>query len=176
MVQIQKIKKTAGDYEGIDFVLKARMGKGLYPSNRNLENLLFDGAAWWATDGHRLHYYYANNTDMEPGVYRLISKDKNTVVLDPAPEVNYPDITVLSFWRGYDPKWNIGINTKTSKGANLSQSYTKIIRNMEEDETIDFNFLNDLPEDEYTVYSHGARLPLCFANHNKGAVIMPLKV
>ena len=37
---------------------------------------LFDGACFWATDGHRVHYYYVKNNELDPGIYEIVSRIK----------------------------------------------------------------------------------------------------
>jgi hypothetical protein len=170
MLKIEKIKKIKGDYEGMNFVLSAMSND---ETRKNLNTVLWDGSCYWATDGHRIHYYYAKDTYAEIGVYNLVSKDKSTIVLEKTEEFKYPDITMLNIFRNNGPEWELSINTE---GAGLPISYAKIIRKMADDEAIDFKFLEALPPDNYKVYSHGSRYCLCFANGNKGAGIMPLKV
>lgn len=175
MLTIEKIKKVQGDYEGMQFVLLA-MSKD--ETRKNLQAVLFDGACYWATDGHRLHYYYARDTRADVGVYKLVSRDKGTIVLDKTDDIKYPDITVLTLFRNNGPKWEIEIETRENKWGNNSgpsYAYTKIIRQMAEDETINFEYINALPPDHYHVYGHGPKDCICFANSNKGAAIMPMR-
>jgi hypothetical protein len=176
MLKIERIKKVEGDYEGLSFVLRALDPDepGRYP-----RFILWDGSCYWGTDGKRLHYYYAKSSNPEIGTYKLISKDKNTIVLDKVENIKYPDITVLPLFRNNGPKWEIEVNLNENQNEGqyaLSTAYTKIIRKMEEDETLNFDFIKNLPLDKYTVYSHGSKDPICFANGNKGAAIMPMRV
>ena len=177
MLKIEKMKKTTGDYEGLSFVLGAMTKE---ETRKNLQAILWDGSCYWATDGHRIHYYYANDNRAEVVVYTLASKDKNTIILEKNEDIKYPDITVLTLFRNNGPKWELEINTTpghnvTNMGA-CSRAYTQVIRHMEEDETLNFEYIKALPPDHYTVYFHGPKDCLCFANGNKGAAIMPMRV
>jgi hypothetical protein len=170
MLKIDKIKKVHGDYEGLSFVLGAKTKDD---TRKNLDCILWDGSCYWATDGYRLHYYYAIDNSAEVGVYKLVSKDKNTIVLDKDNGIKYPDITCLTLFKNKGPQWELDINTNND---NLSIPYSKIIRNMEPEKTINFDYFKALPPDHYTVYSHGTKDCICFANSNKGAAIMPMRV
>jgi len=176
MYKIEKNKNPGlDDYEGMAFVMAA-MAKDPYPNNLH-ERIMFDGACFWATDGHRVHYYYVHNNDFVPGVYEIVSKDKKTVVINKKEDVIYPDISSLDFFRGL-PKWNVEIETSAKDNIKMSRSreYTKIVRRFPSNQTINFEFFESLPPDSYTVYYYGPEKIIGFSNHSKGAGIMPLRV
>jgi hypothetical protein len=176
MLKIEKIKNVEGDYEGLNFVIKAMTND---KTRKNIAAVLWDGACYWATDGNRLHYYYAKKNDVPVGVYTLVSRDKNTIVLDKNDDIRYPDISVLTMFRKNDPIYELEIDTRSNRyfdqmGA-CSTEYSKIIRRMADDETLNFEYIKQLPPDHYTVYAYGPKDCICFANTNKGAAIMPMK-
>ena len=182
MYKIEKNKnRLLDDYEGVAFVIAA-IGKE--EDRKNLYNrVLFDGACFWGCDGHRVHYYYVHNNAFDPGVYQVVSKDKNTVILKKAAVrkkaiETFPDISKLEIF-SKTPKWSIEIKTDYSTGdreMTKSVEYAKIVKRLFRGITINYKFFSDLPLGSYTVYSYGPESLVGFCNQNKGAAIMPLRI
>jgi hypothetical protein len=176
MLKIEKQKTAKDDYAGVEFVLKATTKD---QTRLNLNNVFFDGACFWGTDGQRMHYYYMNNTDIALGAYEVISKDKKTIVLDKS-DLTYPDIFMLIkdlIYKKDREEIEIGLDKNIQ---NTSIAYSKIIKRLPDnngrEETLNFKFLEDLLPDNYTACITGYGDPVWLGNHNKGAALMPLRI
>jgi len=177
MFKIEKNKNSLlDDYDGMAFVMAA-MAKEESPRYKIHNRVMFDGACFWGVDGHRVHYYYVQNNNFDPGIYEVVGKDKKSIVLNKVDGI-FPDITQLEIFRK-KPKWSMEIKTDYTTGdRDMSRSveYAKVIKRMHRGNTINYKFFSDLPLDSYTVYSYGPERMIGFCNHNKGAGIMPLRV
>jgi len=192
MIEINKERYSfRDDYAGLLFVLKWTQTKKQYygKNSFNLGNVMFDGVCFWGTDGCRLHYYYMKNTDIEPGVYTVIKRDDKSIILDRTDEgfQGFPQIArLIMFTAEYE--WSLSISLSDNKylkvnklqegklrnRQQLVREYSRLIKKMQEDVTVDFQFFADLPAGAYEIYYYGDREMIGVCGEDKGAIIMPM--
>jgi hypothetical protein len=177
MIKIVKNKRLlVDDYEGILFVLKATAPKEKNSyKNNGLQEVMFDGACLWGTDGKRIHYYYLQQNVFKPGVYH-VNKGKEMVILEEI-DRRFPDVFRLSIFNN-SPTSNFKMRMfkEDADRAIQSTEYSKIIKRLDDNYTINMQYFLDLGLGEYTVYHYGSEDAIGFCGEYKGAVIMPMRI
>jgi hypothetical protein len=187
MIEINKGRYSLrDDYAGVLFVIKGTNQIKYQPDYRksfDLKNIMFDGACFWGTDKYRLHYYYMKDTDIEPGIYQVVKRDDKKITLDKTYEgfQGFPQIARLAMFTT-PPEWNFSITLSINhqkKGRlkdhqNMVIEYSRLIKKMPEDVTVDFQFFSDLPPGDYEVYYYGDRKMIGICGEDKGSAVMPM--
>lgn len=160
-------------HDGIKFLNKARS-----KSTKEIHAiglLLFDPPHLVATDGHRIHCFVVDE--------EIFTRDHHYEVINiTSTEAHLGDIGELkdTFRDGWRRVWPDGLYTAldgsyATSGRDMSESYTKIIRHMEADETINFAYYKDLALMEHCEVGFYCGNPV-FKAGKMGAVILPAKV
>ncbi|KKL48004.1 hypothetical protein LCGC14_2329870 [marine sediment metagenome] len=131
-------------------------------------HVLNDGSFWWATDGHRLHGLDLDGFG-KPGIWKVIIKTKAQIVLQldhkKTLEDNFPDVYYP--W----PQHHIFTVITCPYIKDISPAYTKIIRAMNDNQTVRYGYVEDVISGDYwTAYIYGEDLPIAFENNNKLAI------
>jgi len=150
------------DFKNLRWVLKVSEGWGL-------KLLLIEDGQAIKTDGHRVHICHLHQTYPD-GLYEILSNHQHRLLLGKPQEVKkFPD------WKSAIPA-HIDFNEiKNLQGD--SQGYSKVIRQMDPEETLDYRYFADLGKDNfYTGYIYDKKKPVIFLNFDwtRVAVIMPM--
>ena len=126
-----------------------------------------------ATDGQRLHHLKFDQ-DIADGYYKIAKRTKSAMLLTCSGDKDwsvYPKCEELLA----KPEGDSFVVIQ--KENNSSWAMTKIIRAMK-DNSIDYNFLNDVLSDgnAYDVTVVGETRPIHFESGNKTAIIMPVRI
>jgi len=160
-------------HDGIKFVNKAR-SKDVKQIHA-LGYILFDPPYLVATDGHRVH-----NFVVDEEIFTALHHYE--VINITSTEAHLGDIGELkdNFREGWQGIWPSGLygaldGSYATAGRDMSESYTKIIRHLEADKTINFAYYKDLALMEHCEigFWNGN---LVFKAGKMGAVILPAKV
>ena len=164
---IKKVPKTPGDFEQVEFVMRARCQDR---EILNLFNILkIEDGKIYATDGHRIHFSDLFGEYLD-GNYRFLAKKSGQFIFEKCNE-KFPDVkSVLPNLEGCAPDYEIDF------GAHEASGICQIIRNMSNDFGINYDFLKDLREYFMVYLLKDPESGIYFANPNKGAMIMPLKL
>ena len=151
------------DFKNLRWVLKVSEGWGV------LNLLLIEDGQAIKTDGHRIHICHLHQTYPD-GLYEILSNHQHRLLLGKPQEVKkFPD------WKSAIPA-HIDFNEiKNLQGD--SQGYSKVIRQMDPEETLDYRYFADLGKDNfYTGYIYDKKKPVIFLNFDwtRVAVIMPM--
>jgi hypothetical protein len=166
-LMIKKVPKTPGDFEQVEFVMRARcQDRGRV----NLYNLFeIEDGKIYATDGHRVHFAEFSGEYLG-GVYRFLAKKSGQFIFEKCGE-EFPDCKrVLPNLDGCSGDYEIDF------GAHEASGICQIIRNMSNDFGINYDFLKDLREYFVVYLPKDPQSGIYFSNPNKGAMIMPLKL
>jgi hypothetical protein len=185
MLKIEKVKNVAGDYEQLLFCEKAMMGKE--DTRNNLKNIKIDCGIAVTTDGHRLHMAELF-MDYPDGIYKVVSRDKNAFILEEDKEVTWPDYMKVfpehKDFKEVDMYFSGYRGEKEKAAYYLSNNYTRLVREMPEDITLNISFLEDfLGNEPYTAFIYDGKnvhnqstSPVCFRNHTKLVLVMPVRI
>ena len=131
------------------------------------------------TDGNRLHIA-KGFPDKPDGFYEIIKNTKVLIVLkeldlEETENKRFPDIDSVLPDKSKDPIWN-GIETNGLSWA--STCYTKIVRKMSDNTTINFEYLKDVLSSEvyFNISQYREEGPIIFENDNCFALIMPMYI
>ena len=131
------------------------------------------------TRQNRLHFYYPFGNIGIPGqTYKVASKTSNIIFLEEDDTVKFPDIYCLSFFHR-TPKWSLDISISGERDSIMidrSHEYTRVIRRIKREQTLNFGYFSDLPPGKYSVHNFGDGDVTGFCNGDKGALIMPMKI
>ena len=131
------------------------------------------------TDGNRLHIA-KGFPDKPDGFYKVVKNTEVLVVLkeldlEETENKRFPDIDSVLPDKSKDPIWN-GI--KVNGLSYASKCYTKIVRKMSDNTTINFEYLKDVLSSEvyFNISQYREEGPIIFENDNCFALIMPMYI
>lgn len=129
-----------------------------------------------ATDGHRLHEVNDLPCDAKDnGLYEVVKNNKTCVILKESEHTRFPDTDRVWPNQNKDPLWN-GIYVHSVLYA--SEQYTKIVRKMSDNTTINFNYFEQLLHSgvDFKVSQYEEQGPVLFENCECRALIMPMRL
>jgi len=132
-------------------------------------HVMNDGEYWWATDGHRLHGLDLDGFG-DPGVYKVVKNTKSQVILQKTEKTDFPDINAV--WPAHNDYTEI--DCYSSQGTSVA--YTKIVRQLESAQTLNYEYINDVLCDDFQAFIYGTDKPVAFLNTNKLALVMPMMI
>jgi len=121
------------DFNGFKWILKVltRESRQRVYSIIKIEKDLIVG-----TDGHRLHIYYPPSEPFPSGIYKVLVKTRTQITLEKVFGISYPD------WHNLLPaKENL---TEIKLSRIDSVGYTELVRQMNPDSTLTFDYFIDL--------------------------------
>jgi DNA polymerase III sliding clamp (beta) subunit (PCNA family) len=120
------------------------------------------------TDGHRAHWAELFNV-YAPGCYEFVKKSKTKIILRKV-DAQFPD------YRCCIPA-GAGEEIQVEPGAAAFRAYTRLVRAMSEDMTLDYKYFSEavLFADTITIMPDKMH-PLKFAGNGTGAIVMPHRV
>ena len=123
-----------------------------------------------ATDGHRLHIYRPQGLYLS-GSYKVLVKKNNQVILEKVSGINYPD------WRSLlIPK---GTPLEIQIGRIDSPGYTEIVRLMNKESTLKFEYFSDLASEMTKAFipaAPGEGITFENSDGSMKALIMPMRM
>jgi len=162
-----EIQKHDTNFESIRFVIRAMDKEKLTKYNC----IYVDDTKIETTNGHHLHRI-ENTIQLEPGFYTVTKNTKTKIILEKTDiRSRWPD-TDRVFPRGECKEIDIVFSN-----GNESIPYTKFIRELSEERTINFDYfeaLNDL--DHYTAKIFDDNQAILFENNIAKALIMPMRI
>ena len=163
------IEKYHTNYEKFLWVISARRHE---ETSHNLHLVCIKKNRVVCTDGNRLHLF-RHDREYKPGLYEVKAKDKKTIILQRLEDKEvYPNI-VKVVPRRFVKKISIKETKDMTRGAN----YTHVVRQMDEEETLDLNYYEDcVTEGEWLVKFSDSGGPVYFKNKDRTALIMPAKL
>jgi len=180
IIENSKQMATVGKaFNDLTWVLKARSSDD---TRKNMHFLEVKAGRFTCTDGHRLHTMRLLDDglplDQIPtdGLWEVVKIDKKNIVIRESEEgCQYPD------WEGTIPtkiaerKAEISMGGKTNPKGNL---FRNVYRILDETETMNFNFINDmfLDGDSWTVKFYEVHAAIAFENGNKKGIVMPMRI
>lgn len=129
------------------------------------------------TDGHRLHKAdMAFSDDVQPGLYRLVSKTRKLVVLELSdePVSSYPD------YKRVIPEIPAGTDADAVHltGCKVEKAYTATVRRMADNFTLNYKYFTEAISETDEVFitrkDHGG--PVVFRGVETLAVVMPMRM
>ena len=165
-----KITKEHPDFKGIRWAIRA---VGNEKSKRlALTHLLFTETEVVGCDGHRLHCYQLT-TNFPSGQYEVVKNDKKRGIelVSVHRAASYPDYDVVfpKSLRKAKPYQTTGMEGDESE---ISVWYTRMIRCMNSDETLNFYYYADIADLEFPVCFYvptSVYKPLFFTNFFGGS-------
>ncbi len=133
------------------------------------------------TDSKRLHYL-TTALDYEDGYYAILKRTKAIICLSRADDsgFEYPNIEDLIAINAVKETFSInGLDeSKEENSDHASQVTTLIIRQMDDEITVNFGFVLDALtcEDQFDIFVGDKDQPIKFKSENKVAVIMPIRM
>jgi hypothetical protein len=159
------------DFQGFKWVLKAISRE---PSLKIYDVIKIQQDLVVGTDGHRLHLYYTKE-EHPCGVFKVLVRQRSKLILEKVSDINFPD------WEHLLPKKE-EIEKELVISRINSQGYTELVRQMNPDTTLDFNYFMDL-DDSMTKVSATKDLltgtnGILFEDlsQTKKALIMPMRI
>ena len=152
------------DFHGFKWVLKVITKN----SSLNLNVLKIENDLIVSTDGHRMHVYYPS--ELYPsGVYKALVKTRTQIILEKVYGINYPAWRQLFFIK----------ETPLEIGRIDSTGYTEIVRAMNIESTLNFDYFIDLGSEMTKAFLPAKpKEGIFFENFDgsKKALIMPMRV
>lgn len=178
-------------YQGID---KVRFCIAAWNKNEDRHiPIKLENGRMTATDGHRLHEVNDLPCDAKNnGLYEVVKNNKTCVILKESEYTRFPDTDRV--WPNQDKQWVVGSERAGSfiwdypaplwdgihvySALYASNHYTHIVRNMSDNTTINFNYLEALLHSgiDFKVSQYEEQGPVLFDNHECRALIMPMKL
>ena len=154
------------DFYGFKWVLKI-LPKKSYPI---LDILKIENDLAVSTDGHRLHIYRTQGL-FSAGTYKVLVKTRTQIILEKVFGVTYPD------WRQALAIKGTPLEIKI--GRIDSPGYTEIIRTMNKESTLKFEYFSDLNSEMTKAFipaTPGGGITFENFDGSMKALIMPMKV
>lgn len=154
------------DLLGLYWVIKIIDLKHHIPT---ITHLLIKAGQAIATDGRRVHVYNLQN-NFPTGLYEIIIRQKTHIVLARSTEkhLGFPD------WKEAFPSHKDFTEVKT--WGDTSVSYSRVIREMDPDSTLNFKYFSDAIENnEFKIYLYKEDKAVAFEAYDKKALIMPMR-
>ena len=155
------------DFYGFKWVLKAITRE---MSSFKLDVLKIEEDLIVATDGHRLHIYRTQGL-FSAGIYQVLIKTRTKIILEKVFDVNYPEWHQVLIPKGTIEEMTIG--------SIDSPGYTEIVRAMNKESTLRFDYFSDLASEMTKVFIPAApKEGITFENFDGSmkALIMPMRV
>ncbi len=121
------------------------------------------------TDSHRIHIFYPDGL-YPSGTYKVLVKTRTKIILERVYGINYPNWHFVFIKKGTFETIEIGRVDSTG--------YTKIVRAMNEEQTLNFNYFIDLDSEMLKVsIPDTSKEGVFFENFDatKKALIMPMR-
>ena len=164
------IEKYHTNYEKFLWVISARRKE---ETSHNLHLVCIKKNRVVCTDGNRLHLF-RHDREYKPGLYE-VKQDKKSITLQRIEDKGYPDVTRV-FPRRFLKKIRITETKGMTRGVR-GANYTYVVRQMDENETLDLNYFEDcVTEGEWLVKFSDSGGPVYFKNKDRTALIMPAKL
>ena len=178
---IEKLNcKGDSTFHDLSWVIKA---KSKDESRYNLQGVYFDGEAFIATDGYRLHYALMDLENIpheiypkEKGVYEVVSANKKNITLRLSTDREFPDYTQVF------PNPRTFTNSRKCILGKTVTPLTTLARNafslFADKGCLNLKFLEDLAidDEEWEIFFINHRSPVTFLNCSKLAIIMPVNI
>ena len=154
------------DFHGFKWVLKVLTRE---MSSFKLDVLKIENDLIVSTDGHRLHIYYTRGL-FSAGTYKVLIKTRTQIILEKVFGINYPE-----WHQVLTPKGTIG-EMKIERIDSVG--YTEIVRSMNKESTLRFDYFSDLASEMTKVFIPAtSEEGLTFENFDGSmkALIMPMR-
>jgi len=161
------LQRIHPDFWGFKWVLKT-VSADSPPMVRNVIEIQKDLIV--GTDDHRLHIYYTRE-EHPPGVFKLLVKQRFSLILEKVMDVKFPE------WQYVLPAKK-EIEKELKLRSINSVGYTVLVRQMEEDVTLRFNYFMDLDSSmiKVSIIKDNGGILFEDADGSKKALIMPMHV
>jgi len=161
------IKKQSPIFDDVHFIAQVAItDNSVGDANYRRHIVVTKGERWKliGTDGNRMHRVFI---DLDMGdfcpFYQVVSCNQQTIVLQPVEWVDYPDTTEIEQEDRQHYTFLVleagGFKTKTDKQIDFSQKYSKIIRMIDPENTLNYTFIQPLLNGVWTLFfprdSHG---------------------
>lgn len=166
------IEKKGSFMEFFDLMKWVLKAKGGDKATRGLHYIHIAKNRVVCCDGYVL-FYFRHNRTFKPGNYELKSMDKKSIVLSLVEDdPYYPTIS-----NAISRKKGRRFSFYQSELAKPGTFYTKVVRNMDENCSINYDYFSSMVTDgEWKVNISGEEGPVIFRNCEKTAVISPMKL
>lgn len=129
-----------------------------------------DNGMMQATDGHRMHQA---QTEYSAGIYEILKKTRSEVILAPCADKklsDYPEVSrVIPSTDGIDPI--------EKSHASVWQEYTRTVRAMQDDMTLDYDYFAEALSATDEIYITGSKFaPAVFTGCGTLAAVMPCRL
>lgn len=173
--QVLQAKTTGGFFSALNWVFKAAWKEDNRTRHFFYRILRVEEEAIMSTDGRRLHLYRCRQNLIPPGDWTVLQLTREIAVLSRYGDLQSPD------WKNTFPKEpatrSLHLNLWIPQKKNLSVPYTKLLRAMPADLSVDLAFLEDLRGFDWEVRFYEGdheRTMLHFLNGAKEALVMDL--
>ena len=183
MERITLTKKDT-DFQGVHWALQARAkGKGLNTIRLDsaMTHARIDGGHIECVDGHRLHVYELQEIAPPDGLYEVLKCTKGEVqLLTTEDSGNFPDLEMVFPKKAHKvmvDSLHSNESVKAGPRDSIHGGFCRLVKVMPKNNGINFNYYSDIVAGStWTAYRYGKDEPVYFANCNRWAVIMPVKI